>query len=62
MSVVKRNSYGVEKAPVRSSVGTGMLVFGAGGLGLTALAALLPFVGVFGVSVLLVLGGIALKL
>lgn len=61
MSLVKRNSYGLEKS-TKSDLGTGALVVGAGGIGLTALAALIPFVGVFGVCVLLVISGILLKL
>lgn len=61
MSLVKRNSYGLEKS-TKSDLGTGALVVGGGGLGLVALAGLIPFVGVFGLCVLLVLAGIALKL
>lgn len=48
--VVKSNS-------TTRGLGTGLMVVGAGGTGLAVLAALVPFVGVLGLSItLLVLG------
>ena len=61
MSLVKRNSYSLEKSSTSSEIGTGMLVAGGGGIGLMVLAGLLPFVSLPMLCVLLVLVGIVLK-
>lgn len=62
MSLVKRNTYGLEKTSGKSAAGTAMVVAGGGGLGLLLLAGLLPFITFPLLCVLLVVGGIALKL
>lgn len=61
MSLVKRNSYAPAK-PVASTVGTGMIVAGAGGLGLLLVAGLLPFITFPVLCVLLVVAGTVVKL
>lgn len=60
MSIVKRNSYSPASS-TKSDIGTGMLVAGLGGTGLVVLAGLLPFISFPMLLVLLVVGGVAMK-
>lgn len=58
MSLVKATQKSlVQSSSVSGAAGKGMVAAGTGGIALTMLATLIPFVGVFGLSiVLLVLG------
>lgn len=60
MSLVKSTSAIVKSDPAfGKSVAKGSIAVGGGGLALTAVAALIPFVGVFGLSIVLILAGLA---
>lgn len=50
----------VKDESLTRTTGKAVAVIGAGGIGLVLLAGLLPFVGVFGLSVVMVLVGLGL--
>ncbi len=61
MSLTKQNTYNITSMNDKSTqVGKGLALTGGAGVGVYLLAALLPFVGVLGTSVVLALAGLLL--
>jgi hypothetical protein len=58
MSLVKSSSALVKSESGSTAVGKSLVAVGSGGVVLTVLAALIPFVGVLGLSVVLLLAGL----
>lgn len=62
MSLVKNSSTSLVRSESVSKPGKAMVAVGGGGIALTALSAVIPFVGVFGLSVAIALIGLYLIL